>query len=82
MLTNPETELMLDQMDNLGITVFTLSTYSTVYEYLLSPDDRDWVTFHKGECAPYICDKLEVCDYQTTDTPIYKDWFMTVNYHS
>ncbi|AUR87553.1 hypothetical protein NVP1101O_142 [Vibrio phage 1.101.O._10N.261.45.C6] len=82
MITTKQTELMLDQLDNLGITAFTLSTYNTEYEYKLHSDDRDWVTFHKSEYAPAICDKLEICNYQTTQKPVYKDWYMTVNYHS
>lgn len=55
---------------------------SSEYAYNLTTCDSDWITFHKGDCPPRICDKLEVCDYDTTETPIYKDWYMTTNYHS
>lgn len=82
MITKEQTNILLDQLTLGSITEVTFKTYTTEYEYELSPDDRDWVTFHKGSSAPYICDKLEVCDYDTTEEPVYKDWHMTVNYHS
>ncbi len=82
MMNKAETELVLDQLSYAGMTAVTFSTYTTEYEYELSPYDRDYVTFHKAEYAPSICDKLEVCDYDTTPDPVYKDWYMTINYHS
>ena len=82
MLTKNQTNILLDQLALVDISVVTFETYTTEYEYELSPDDRDWVTFHKKPYAPYICDKLEVCNYETTGEPVYKDWYMTTNYHS
>lgn len=82
MISKEQTNIVLDQLSLAGVTSVTFETFTTEYEYGLCPDDRDWVTFHKGSCAPRICDKLEICDYQTTDKPVYKGWYMTVNYHS
>lgn len=82
MLTREQTEIILDQLNVFGIKQVTFVTYTSDYEYELCPDDRDYVTFHKKSTSPYICDKLEVCDYETTKESIYKDWYMTINYHS
>lgn len=82
MLTKEETNTLLAQLDRGGVEQVTFRTYTSDYEYELTPCDRDWVTFHKCNYAPYICHKLEVCDYDTTENPVYKDWYMTINYHS
>lgn len=73
---------ILDLLDVQGIEDVTFKAHQFEEEYALSPDDKDWVTFHKKRDSPKISDKLLVCDYETTSEPIYKDWYMTINYHS
>ena len=73
---------ILDLLDLNDINQVTFPADSFDIEYELSCDDKDFVTFHKREFAPFICDKLIVCDYKTTKSPVYKDWYMTINYHS
>lgn len=73
---------ILDLLDRQGIECVTLNAHLFDEEYALSTDDKDWATFHKKRDSPKISDKLLVCDYQTTSEPIYKDWYMTINYHS
>jgi hypothetical protein len=76
-------QLLLDCASMAGIEqiTFEASTLGNI-EYNLSCDDKDYVTMHKGKNSPHICDKLQVCDYNTTEVPVYKDWYMTINYHS
>lgn len=74
---------LLDLCDTIGIRQITGEARSFGdIEYALSCDDKDFTTFHKEKDSPYICHKLEVCDYETTKEPVYKDWYMTINYHS
>jgi hypothetical protein len=75
-------ETILDVLDAQGITEVTFTAGQFDEEYNLSPDDKDWVTFHKSYYAPFITDKLEVCDKQSTAFPLYRDWYMTINYHA
>ncbi len=76
-------EKILDLLDQQGIDQVTFNAHSFDEEYQLPCDDKDYVTFHKRHIGNIlIADKLLVCDYQTTETPIYKDWVMTINYHS
>lgn len=73
---------ILGLLDSQGIEEVTFKTHQFDEEYNLSCDDKDWVTFHKNPIPPFITDKLMVCDTQTTETPIWKGWYMTINYHS
>lgn len=79
---NRNLQQILDILNIQGITQVTFEDHLFDEEYALSCDDKDYVTFHKGQNSPFICDKLQVCNYNTTKEPIYKDWYMTVNYHS
>lgn len=71
-------------LEAMGITEFTVPAYKTKEEDLagLSPDDKDWVTFHIGMNPPYTCDRLLVCDYETSKNPVFGGWYVTINYHS
>ncbi len=73
---------ILDNLDFLNIETVTFPAYTFEIEYNLSADDKDYVTFSKNPFIPNICDKLMVCDAEVTTEPIYKDWYMTINYHS
>lgn len=73
---------ILDLMDEMGIDQVTFNAHQFDEEYGLTPDDKDWVTFHKRQHSPTITDKLLVCDYETTKVPVYNGWYMTINYHS
>ena len=64
------------------IRFITLPAGNFDIEYLLTTDDKDEVTFHKSPNTPVHCMKMKVCDYETTGEPIWKDWYMTINYHS
>lgn len=75
-------ETILDVLDTQGITEVTFTAGQFDEEYELSCDDKDWVTFHKSCDPPNIVDKLYICDKESTVYPIYKDWYMTINYHS
>lgn len=77
----PELVTILRACYKAGVDSVTFPCYSFKEEYLLSPDDRDYVTFYRKNC-PYIVAKLHVCDEETTEEPVWKDWFMTINYHS
>lgn len=79
-----ETKLtkLLMLLDEMGINQVTLEPRNFDEEYELSSDDKDYVTFHKGSEAPWITDKLMVCDVETTQKPVWKDWYMSINYHS
>lgn len=79
-MTNLET--ILDVLDAQGITEVTFTAGQFDKEYCLSPDDKDWVTFHKSYDVPRIADKLYIFDKESTESPIYKDWYMTINYHA
>lgn len=72
---------ILDICDKSNIDQVTFNAHTFEEEYELNSDDKDYVTFHK-EGSPWICDKLQICDYETTKDPIYKDWYMTINYHA
>ncbi len=82
MLSGENTNKMLDLLEEAGIQYITMDDRSSEYHMLLMGCDSDNITFHQGEAAPWICDKIEICDYDTTPDPVYKDWYMTVNYHS
>ena len=73
---------ILGLLDSQGISQITFKAHLFEEEYNLSSDDKDWVTFHKSPTPPFITDKLMVCDTTTTETPIWKDWYMTINYHA
>jgi hypothetical protein len=74
-------EQLLDLLDIQGIELITMYADQFVEENYLSPDDKDFVTFHKTNSVGFIAEKLLICDYITTKKPIYKDWYMTINYH-
>lgn len=74
--------IVLDTLDFVEITQATFLAGTFDEEYKLPCDDKDYVTFHKKDVTPFICDKLLVCNYETTTSPIYKDWWMSINYHS
>ena len=65
-----------------GIDEVTFPAGTFDEEYMLPCDDKDFVTFHKTQNTPWIVDKLHICDEDTTDEPIFGDWYMTINYHS
>lgn len=71
-------------LEAMGVTELTIPAHKTKEEDLagLSPDDKDWVTFHVGKNPPFICDKLLVCDYETSENPVFDGWYVTINYHS
>lgn len=73
---------ILGLLDSQGIEEVTFKAHKFEEEYNLSCDDKDWVTFHKSPTPPFIIDKLMVCDTETTETPVCKGWYMTINYHS
>ena len=72
---------ILGLLDSQGIEEVTFNAHQFDEEYSLSWDDKDWVTFHKTPTPPVITDKL-MCDTETTEKPIWKGWYMTINYHS
>jgi len=73
---------LLDVFDMLKIGAVTFSAYSFPEESLLDTNDKDFVTFHKTKEYPMIVDEIMRCTYETTETPIHNDWYMTINYHS
>ncbi len=75
-------ETILDVLDAQGITEVTFTAGQFNEEYNLSSDDKDWVTFHKSYHEPSITEELLVFKRQSTASPIYKDWYMTINYHA
>lgn len=77
----PELASILIACYKKGINSVTFPAHSFDEEYELSCDDKDYVTFHRG-LTPLITDKLLVCSKDTTTEPIWKDWYMTINYHS
>ena len=79
---NKNLKQILGLLESQGIEEVTFKAHQFDEEYNLSSDDKDWVTFHKSPNPPFIVDKLQVCDYSTTNEPIWKGWYMTVNYHS
>lgn len=84
-LIEPTSKLqkILDLLDEQGIDQVTFNAHTFDEEYQLSCDDKDYVTFHKKDIGVILIpDKLLVCDYQTTEAPIYNGWYMTINYHS
>ncbi len=82
MLSSNDTNTLLDSLEASGIRYITMGDRTSEYFMLLTGCDSDTITFHQGENAPWICDKLEVFTYDTTTNPVYKEWYMTVNYHS
>lgn len=81
-LMKPSIIPILDLLDEAGVEYITYRSGTFVEEEQMYQDDADFVTFHKGEESPWICDLINICDHQTLEKPIYKDWHMTVNYHS
>lgn len=75
-------KLILDVLEGQGIDCVTFNAHTFDEEVLLSSDDKDYVTFHKEPYSPAITDQLYVCDTQTSSAPVYRDWYMTINYHS
>ncbi len=76
---------LLKECFKLGIDIITIndaSKYEECYFEGLVHEDVDWVTFHRDHySAPRICDKLVANNIVTSPEPIYKDWYMTVNFH-
>jgi hypothetical protein len=64
-----------------GINSVTFPAHSFDIEYKLSCDDKDYVTFWRAS-EPIITDRLHVNSEEQTEEPIWKDWYMTINYHS
>lgn len=82
MLSTEQTNAILDTLDASGVNHIVMDSHGSKYLYELPPCDSDQIAFHKTQCEPYYFHKLVVCDSRTTAKPVYKDWFMTVSYHS
>lgn len=69
---------------NLGITSITIdaSQLEDAVKWSLPEDDVDYITFHRGNSKPDIAIALTQCSTATTEQPIWKDWYMTKNYHA
>lgn len=66
---------------SLGVDFVSYPKRTFEDEYLLSNDDKDFVIFHKEGTDPDIIDKVDV-NKQPKSISIWKDWIMTVTYHS
>lgn len=64
-----------------GINEVTFNAHTFDEEYSLGCDDKDYVIFHRSINPPIIVVMLSTCDYDTTQEPIWKDWYMTICYH-
>ena len=62
--------LILGILNSQGITQCTFQAGIFDEEYQLPCDDKDFVTFFKGNNTPWICDKLKVCDYFVSLNPV------------
>ena len=81
--TSCQVRTLLDVAEKLGITTLTVNANTCGdIEYLLSCDNKDFVTFHKKDNEWKVVVKIVICDFQTTEEPVYKDWYMSINYHS
>jgi len=66
---NDKVIALLELCDSMNINQITSEAYKFGnIEYNLSSDDKDFVTFHKSNNAPFICDKLLVECYVTHET--------------
>lgn len=82
-MVTKELKTLLIIAHKMGITAITInSDEAGEAKHHLPSEDLDEITFHKGSESPLICDKLEICHQITTSEPIWKDWYMTSNYHS
>lgn len=82
MLTTEQTQQMLDLLETCGVDHVVMDSRASEFCWELNSDDSDQLAFHRGQCEPYYFHKLVVCDSSTTAKPVYKDWYMTVSYHS
>lgn len=82
MLNKTQTNHILDALEVAQVKHIILDDRTSEYCYLLTTCDSDAICFHKGKLPAWYFDKLVVCDSSTTSEPVYKDWFMTVSYHS
>ena len=72
---------ILDLLDEQGIDQATFVAHTFDEEYDLPCDDKDYVTFYKGDALPWIVELLMVCDHEVKEN-VYKDWNMAINYHA
>jgi hypothetical protein len=78
----PELIAILRNCFKMKINSVTFPAGSFDVEYELPCDDKNYVTFHRGSNNPDITDTLLVNKIRTTEQPIWKDWYMTINYHA
>lgn len=80
---SPSLAKFLDTANNLGLNSITVSweELEDNVKYMLSSDDADFITFHKKGYDD-IPDRLSINSTDTTEIPIYNDWYITVNYHA
>ena len=64
---------------NINSVTFPANSFDIEYE--LSCDDKDYVTFWRIS-EPSIIYRLYVSSTEETEVPIWKDWYMTINYHA
>ena len=82
MMNFQQTEKLLDLLDESGVDHVIFKDRTSEYAYHLPPCDSDAICFHKMNKCPWFFDRLAVCDTDTTSEPFYKDWYLTVAYHS
>jgi hypothetical protein len=78
----PELIAILRNCFKMKINSITFPAGSFDVEYELPCDDKDYVTFHRSSNPSEITDTLLVNKIRTTEQPIWKDWYMTINYHA
>jgi len=83
----PELITILRACYKKGATSVTFSAGSWDEEKLLKTDNAYFVTFHRQHITPDVVEEPmnyqnSVPVYQTLNVPIWKDWYMTINYHS
>ena len=76
-----ELQLILDTCKNLNINSVTFPANSFEVEHILSSDDKDYVVFWRNE-ENKIVDVLFVNSNETTSSPVWDDWYMTITYHA
>lgn len=82
MLSKELTNIILDTLELSQVNHIVLEDRASEYCFKLPTCDSDVICFHKGMIEPWFFGKLVVCNSYTTSEPVYKDWFMTVAYHS
>ena len=75
---NETVKALLDTLEQNSIPYVTLDKeHVEGLELVLRRSDVDYITFHQGPEVPEICESLHSEVLETTQTSVYKNWYIT-----